>query len=299
MSALILSLSFAIAAFLATRAFAGLRTAKDARPAWQQEIIGQRDVPAPEPARRRRRESLRTKSLFERLIQAPPSLTKPADRMVAAAGLSDSMTGATFVGMSAMLSVIAAVTALLYVSPEGLTQRELMAVVGGGALGLVAPAIIVNGRATRRRDEITAELPDLVDLLTVSIEAGLALEAALSRVSERGNGPLATEVRRTLSEIALGRQRRDALRALGVRTDVPAIVAFVNSLNQADQSGMELGPVLRAQADVVRQRRRQRAEEAAMKAPIKMLFPLILFIFPSIFIVLLGPAALQMMDTIG
>lgn len=297
MVALILPLSFAIAAFLATRAFATLRTEKNVRPAWQQEIIGQRETAAPEPTRRRRRESLRTKSMLERLIQAPPSLTKPADRIVSAAGLGDQLTGAAFISLSAMLSAIAVVLALLYVSPEGFTPKELGISVALGGLGLAGPWVLVSGRATRRRSEITAELPDMVDLLTVSIEAGLALEAALSRVSERGEGPLAVEVRRTLSEIALGRQRRDAMRSLGARTGVPAVVAFVNSMNQADQSGMELGPVLRAQADVVRQRRRQRAEEAAMKAPIKMLFPLIMFIFPSIFVILLGPAAIQMVET--
>lgn len=297
MIAFILPLSFAVAAFLATRALASVGASKDVRPAWQRELMGQREAPTPEPARRRRRESLRTKSFFERLVQAPPSLTKPADQMVSAAGLDDQITGAGFIGMSAMLGGIAALLALLYVSPGGFTQQELGLAVAVTGLGLGGPIILVSGRATRRRSDITAELPDLVDLLTVSIEAGLALEAALSRVSERGEGPLAVEVRRTLSEIALGRQRRDALRSLGSRTGVPAVVAFVNSLNQADQSGMELGPVLRAQADVVRQRRRQRAEEAAMKAPIKMLFPLIMFIFPSIFVILLGPAAIQMVET--
>ena len=296
MITLILPLSFALAAFLATRALADARRTANERPAWQQEIIGQRET-APEPIRRRRRESLRTKTLFERLVQAPPRLTKPADRMISAAGLGDRMTGASFIGMSAMLGAIAAVVTLLYVSPDGFSQNELGMVVIVAALGLAGPTIAVTGRASRRRSDITRELPDLVDLLTVSIEAGLALEAALSRVSERGEGALAVEVRRTLSEIALGRPRRDSLRSLGIRTGVPAVVAFVNSLNQADQSGMELGPVLRAQADVVRQRRRQRAEEAAMKAPIKMLFPLIMFIFPSIFVILLGPAALQMMET--
>ena len=296
MITLILPLSFALAAFLATRALADARRTANERPAWQQEIIGQRET-APEPIRRRRRESLRTKTLFERLVQAPPRLTKPADRMISAAGLGDRMTGASFIGMSAMLGAIAAVVTLLYVSPDGFSQNELGMVVIVAALGLAGPTIAVTGRASRRRSDITRELPDLVDLLTVSIEAGLALEAALSRVSERGEGALAVEVRRTLSEIALGRTRRDSLRSLGIRTGVPAVVAFVNSLNQADQSGMELGPVLRAQADVVRQRRRQRAEEAAMKAPIKMLFPLIMFIFPSIFVILIGPAALQMMET--
>lgn len=296
MIALILPLSFAIAAFLATRTLVSVRAERSVRPAWQQEIIGQRQETTPQPTRRRR-ESLRTKSFFERLVQAPPSLTKPADRMVSAAGLGDSMTGAAFISMSAMAAVILSILALLYVSPDGFTQRELGITVAAGLFGLAGPTILVSGRASRRNADITRELPDLVDLLTVSIEAGLALEAALARVSERGEGPLAIEVRRTLSEIALGRQRRDALRSLGTRTNVPAVVAFVNSLNQADQSGMELGPVLRAQADQVRQRRRQRAEEAAMKAPIKMLFPLIMFIFPSIFVILLGPAALQMMET--
>jgi len=296
MAILILPLSFAIAAFLAARAFAGLRETKPARGAWQRELMGQGEEAKPKPTRRRR-ENLRTKTLFERLVQAPPSLTKPADRLVNSADLSDSMTGATLIGMSAMLGVIISVLALLYTSPEGFTARELGLVAVVSALGLAGPMIVISGRGTRRRADITRELPDLVDLLTVSIEAGLALEAALARVSERGSGPLAVEVRRTLSEVALGRQRRDALRALGVRTNVPAVMAFVNSLNQADQSGMELGPVLRAQADQVRQRRRQRAEEAAMKAPIKMLFPLIMFIFPSIFVILLGPAAIQMIET--
>jgi tight adherence protein C len=293
----ILPLSFAVAAFLAVRAFATMPRTKKARPAWQQEIIGQREQAAPQAKRRRRRESLRTKSLFERLIQAPPSLTKPADRMVTAAGLSDDITGATFIGMSAVLGTLVTLLVFVYVSSDGFSQREIGMAAIASLLGFLGPSIILNGRAQRRRSDITAELPDLVDLLTVSIEAGLALEAALARVSERGEGPLAQEVRRTLSEIALGRQRRDALRALGTRTGVPAVMAFVNSLNQADQSGMELGPVLRAQADQVRQRRRQRAEEAAMKAPIKMLFPLIMFIFPSIFVILLGPAAIQMIET--
>jgi tight adherence protein C len=294
MVSLVLPISFAIAAFLAIRAFASVRSTKPARAAWQQELMGSRQQ-QPEPVRRRRRENLRTKSLFERLIQAPPSITRPADRLVQSAGAADQMTGTALIGLSAVVGTLAALLWMFYASSEGFTQREIVLTVAAAAIGIAGPWIVLSGRATRRRDAITAELPDMVDLLTVSIEAGLALEAALSRVSERGDGPLAQEVRRTLSEIALGRQRRDALRALGERTQVPAVATFVNSLIQADQSGMELGPVLRAQSDQVRQRRRQRAEESAMKAPIKMLFPLILFIFPSIFIVLLGPAAVSLL----
>lgn len=296
MLVLILPATFAVATFLLVRAFATARSVQAGpKQVWQRELMGKEEsIPA---QRRRRRESLRQRSIFERIVQAPPTLTKPMDRMVNAAGMSDSMTGASFIGLSVVLSFVAVVFWLLYASSGGFTQRELALTFAAAALGLFGPWGVVSGRATRRRDAITAELPDMVDLLTVSIEAGLALEAALTRVSERGDGPLANEVRRTLSEISLGRPRRDALRALAERTDTPAVMTLVNSLNQADQSGMELGPVLRAQSDQVRQRRRQRAEETAMKAPIKMLFPLIIFIFPSIFIVLLGPAGISMMDT--
>lgn len=293
---LIMPATFAVATFLVVRAIVVARGAEpEQKHVWQRELMGQHDsIPA---QRRQRRESLRSRSIFERIIQAPPAMTKPMDRMVNAAGMSDSMTGASFVGLSVVLSVAAVLLWLLYSSGGGWTQREAALTLAAAAFGLLAPWGVVSGRATRRRDAITAELPDLVDLLTVSIEAGLALESALARVSERGDGPLAREVRRMLSEISLGRPRRDALRSLAERTDAPAISALVNSLNQADQSGMELGPVLRAQSDQVRQRRRQRAEETAMKAPIKMLFPLIIFIFPAIFVVLLGPAGISMMET--
>ncbi len=293
---LIMPATFAVATFLVVRAIVVSRGAEpDQKHVWQRELMGQQQsIPA---QRRQRRESLRSRSIFERIIQAPPAMTKPIDRIVKAAGMSDSMTGASFIGLSVVLSVAAVLLWLLYSSAGGWTQREAALTLAVAAFGLLGPWGVLSGRATRRRDAITAELPDLVDLLTVSIEAGLALESALARVSERGDGPLAREIRRMLSEISLGRPRRDALRSLADRTDAPAITALVNSLNQADQSGMELGPVLRAQSDQVRQRRRQQAEETAMKAPVKMLFPLIIFIFPAIFVVLLGPAAISMMET--
>ena len=295
---LILPTTFAVATFLVVRAMSSTREAEaSSKQVWQRELMGREEsIPA---QRRRRRESLRSRSIFERIVQAPPAMTKPMDRMVNAACMSDSMTGASFIGFSVVISFAAVLLWLVYSSANGWTNREAALTLAAGAMGLFGPGILLSGRATRRRDAITTELPDMVDLLTVSIEAGLALEAALSRVSERGDGPLAVEIRRTLSEISLGRPRREALRALSERTDAPAIVALVNSLNHADQSGMELGPVLRAQSDQVRMKRRQRAEETAMKAPTKMLFPLIVFIFPSIFVVLLGPAAISFLETFG
>lgn len=298
MLVLILPTTFAVATFLVVRAIVAARDAEPAdKRVWQRELMG-REESIPQQ-RQRRRESLRSRSIFERIVQAPPAMTKPMDRMVNAAGMSDSMTGASFIGLSVVLGFAAVLLWLVYSSSGGWTNREAALTLVAAVVGLLGPGAIVSGRATRRRDAITRELPDMVDLLTVSIEAGLALEAALSRVSERGDGPLAVEIRRTLSEISLGRPRREALRSLSERTDAPAIGALVNSLNHADQSGMELGPVLRAQADQVRMKRRQKAEETAMKAPTKMLFPLIVFIFPSIFVVLLGPAAISFMETFG
>jgi tight adherence protein C len=159
-------------------------------------------------------------------------------------------------------------------------------------LGAAVPWVLVKGRADRRQRTIERALPDMLDLLVVSIEAGLALEGALQRVSERGAGALSEEIRRTLNEIALGRRRYDALVSLAERTQVPALQTLVNAMNQAERSGMHLGPVLRSQAEQLRTRRRQQAQERALKAPVKMLIPLAIFIFPAMFLVILGPAAI-------
>ena len=293
MALLLVAGSLGVAAFLFARALA--QPARPAAQRWREKVLGNRGPTRDTPAKRRR-ESLRTKSLFERLVQAPPRLARPADRLIGAAGMSDRMTGASFAGFALSLGFTILIAWVLFMLPGGITQNELLLSVPIVGLGFGAPWIVVSGRANRRRNAIDLALPDLLDLLTVSVEAGLAIEAALVRVSERGKSPLHEEVRRSMSEIALGRRRRDALLALAQRVNVPPVASLVNAMNQADRSGMELGPVLRAQADQVRQRRRQRAESAAMKAPIKMLFPLVFFIFPAMFIVILGPAALNLKE---
>jgi tight adherence protein C len=296
MAAVILPLTLGVAAFLLIHGLLA-PTKVSRRAQWRDEVLGKR---AAEPiARRRRGENLRTKSFFERMIQAPPSLVEPANRMIGAAGMSARMTGASFAGFALSVGGLVTVLALLVTVPGGLTSIELAIAGGASAFGFIGPWIVLSGRASRRRNMIDLALPDMLDLLTVSVEAGLAVEAALARVSERGESPLHIEVRRTMSEIALGRRRRDALQALSRRVDVPPVNSLVNAMNQADRSGMQLGPVLRSQAEQIRQRRRQRAEEAAMKAPIKMLFPLVFFIFPAMFIVILGPAALNLMEVFG
>lgn len=170
---------------------------------------------------------------------------------------------------------------------------------GGLLLGLVAIDFYLKMRIDKRQRSIVQGLPDVLDLMTVSVEAGLGFDSALYRVVDKTEGPLSTEFSKTLKEIQMGKARRDALKDLGTRTGVDDLNNFVSAIIQADQLGVSIGKVLRVQSEQMRQLRRQRIEEKAMKAPIKMLIPMILFIFPAIFIVLLGPAALQMIATFG
>ena len=166
-----------------------------------------------------------------------------------------------------------------------------------GAVGFYLPEYYLKMRAAARQEEIQDSLPDVLDLLTVSVEAGLGFDAALVKVVEKIKGVLSTEFARLLQEVKMGKPRRDALRDLGHRSGVDDVVAFTGAIIQADQLGVSIGNVLRLQSEQMRVKRRQLAEQKAMKAPIKMLIPLILFIFPTIFLVVLGPAAIQIIET--
>lgn len=161
------------------------------------------------------------------------------------------------------------------------------------AFGMLLPEIVLSMRIKERRREVVRALPDVLDLLTVSVEAGLGFDLALVRVTERFPGVLAQELERALQEMKLGRSRREALQDMADRVGAEDLSSFVSSLVQADQLGVGIGNILRLQADEIRRKRRQRAEEQAMKAPVKMLLPLVFFIFPALFVVLLGPALIQ------
>lgn len=163
------------------------------------------------------------------------------------------------------------------------------------SFGLAGPMAWLSGGVARRSKRMNRELPDTLDLIVVSLEAGLGFEAALLRITERGDGVLAEELRRVLAEVNVGLGRRVALQAFAARTGLPSIASLVSAIVQAEQTGMSIAQVLRGQSDHLRIVRRQRAEEAAMKAPLKMLFPLVFFIFPSLFVVILGPAVLQLL----
>jgi tight adherence protein C len=162
-----------------------------------------------------------------------------------------------------------------------------------GAMGFIAPDFVVNKKVRARQERLSQDLPDALDLLAVSVEAGLGFDAAVAKITEQVEGPLGEEFALTLNEMRIGESRQVALKKLAERTNIPEIAAFSRAIIQADQFGISLGRILRVQAVDTRNRRQLAAEEKAMKAPVKMLFPTVIFIFPSMFIVILGPAFLN------
>ena len=161
---------------------------------------------------------------------------------------------------------------------------------GGLVIGYMAPDFWLGRRVSARQKQIVLQLPDVLDLITISVRAGLGFDAALGKVVEKMKGPLPDEFRRALAEVRMGKTRRDALRDIIPRTEVQPLTNFISAVIQAEQLGVSISKVLQVQSEQLRIDRRQRAEEMAQKAPIKMLFPLIGCIFPTLFIVILGPA---------
>lgn len=156
-----------------------------------------------------------------------------------------------------------------------------------------APDLLVRSNAEKRRGKIRQELPNTLDQMLISVQAGLGFEAAMARAAQNGSGPLADEFTRTLQDMQVGRSRKEAYLAMSDRVDVPDLRSFIRSIVQADAYGIAIAKVLKVQAHEMRLKRRQRAEEHAMKIPVKILFPLIFFIFPTLFIILLGPAVMN------
>jgi tight adherence protein C len=222
-----------------------------------------------------RRESL--EQVQQRLLAAGMNTVTPSGYL-AAKGLLAGVGG--FFGL------------LLFVGTHSAMGFLLM--IGFAAGGWIAPGFVVGSRARKRRDEVQAALPDALDLLAVSVEAGLGFDAAIAKLTDHMRGPLIDEFSLALSEIRVGESRQDALKKLSARVDSPELAAFVRAIIQADQLGISLGRILRVQAVDTRLKRQAAAEEKAMKAPIKMLFPTVIFIFPAMFIVILGPALIAL-----
>ena len=181
--------------------------------------------------------------------------------------------------------------ALFGFGPLGAAGTPLLAAgtVLVAAVGYFVPDLLLQSRGTERSAAIGLELPDTLDQMLIAVEAGLGFEAAMARAGQNGKGPLAQELVRTLQDMRVGMSRKDAYTALGERTSVPELRAFIRAIVQADAYGISVSAVLRVQAKEMRLKRRQRAEEAAMKIPVKVIFPLMLFILPVLMLVVLGP----------
>src|SRR5262245_3286148 len=209
------------------------------------------------------------------------------------AGLGRKMNPTTFLAAKGGLAVFGLLVGMMIGSMAG-SSTGLLLTVALAAAGFFAPDYVVTLKARGRRERIKADLPDALDLPAVSVEAGLGFDGAIAKITEHMEGPLADEFSLTLGEMRIGESRGDALKRMSDRVDAPELSSFTRAIIQADQLGTSLGRILRVQAADSRLRRQAAAEEKAMKAPIKMLFPTVLFIFPSIFVVILGPAFMNL-----
>jgi tight adherence protein C len=200
-------------------------------------------------------------------------------------------------GLKALAGLVGALLGLVLPPLLGFNPLiTVLAVVGGCALGWVAPSLWIYQVSYDRSQRVRRELPDALDLLTISVESGLAFDAGLAQVARRTTGPVAQEFFRVLQEMQIGTGRAQAMRALADRTDVPELRSFVGAMIQADAFGIPIAGVLRVQAREMRVKRSQRAEELAQKVPVKILFPLIFCILPCLFLVVMGPAVITVIQ---
>lgn len=222
------------------------------------------------------------------------------DARLERAGYPGGLRGADWIGVKFLGAIAGAIGVFLLLLL--LTQNPAVGLLGGVVglmIGFIGPEFWLGKRIAKRSNAMVLQLPDALDLLTISVEAGLGFDAALAKVVEKMEGPLIDEFRQALAEVRMGRARRDALRDVAVRADDQSLSNFIGAIVQAETLGVPIAKVLQIQSQQLRIVRRQRAEEAAAKAPIKMLFPMVGCIFPTIFIVILGPAVITVMGGIG
>lgn len=224
----------------------------------------------------------------------PQGLLEKTRHNINVAGMNDVLGAEEVLMGQAVFGGLGLLAAVALMSFGGMsTGQGLLALVLLPLIGGLIPSVIIKRKATERSTSMFMDLPDSLDLLAISVEAGVGFEAALDVVCSNFNSALADEFRRTLQEMELGMSRREALQNMKARTDVPELSTFIMALTQADALGMPIGRVLHTQAIEMRNKRRQWAREKAAKLPVKILFPLVFFIFPAVLVVLLGPAAVS------
>lgn len=226
----------------------------------------------------------------------PASYVQKLDKLLALAGRPASMPLGKVLGAKLALCLVAAVLGFLVANAA---QNSIITVLAIflTLLGYFIPDLLLLSRGQERQKAMQLELANTLDQMLISVEAGLGFEGAMQRAGETGKGPLAEELVRTLQDMQVGRSRRESYLALADRTTIPELRSFVKAVVQADAYGIALSGVLRTQAKVMRVKRRQRAEEKAMKLPVTVLFPLLFFIFPVLFIIILGPAVINAIAT--
>jgi tight adherence protein C len=239
-------------------------------------------------------------ALGARLVDGltPDGTVARLDRLAGRAGRPGDWPVSKLVAAKLVLLAVAGGLGALVVTAHESALNVLLVL----AVTLVAyfvPELLLYSRGQERQEAIGLELADTLDQMTIAVEAGLGFESAMSRAGKNGKGPLAEELVRTLQDIAVGQPRREAYLALAERTGAPDLRRFIGAVVQADAYGVSIADVLRTQAQEMRLKRRQRAEEKAMQIPVKVIFPLILCILPTLFIVLLGPAVMDMMAAFG
>jgi tight adherence protein C len=225
---------------------------------------------------------------------ASSSVRATTEKRLALAGNPGDLRVADWLGIKVVGAIVGAILFFFLFAIVGVlgfpfVVGALMSIIGG-IFGYIAPEFWLGRKVKARQKAILLMIPDALDLLTISVRAGLGFDAALGKVVEKLQGPLSDEFRRALAEVRVGKARRDALRDIVPRTEVTPLTNFIGAIIQAEQLGVSISKVLQVQSEQLRIERRQRAEEQAAKAPIKMLFPLVGCIFPSLFIVILGPA---------
>jgi tight adherence protein C len=231
--------------------------------------------------------------LAQGVLKISPRMTADAvSARLMGAGLGRVISPTTFLASKAAAAIGGVVGGLIVGGMIGGAFPILIAAIFA-LLGFMLPDLVVSFKARGRRDQIKAAMPDALDLLAVSVEAGLGFDAAIQKLTEHMEGPLIDEFALALGEMRIGETRANALQKMVDRVEAPELASFVRAIIQADQLGISLGRILRVQATDTRNKRQAAAEEKAMKAPIKMLFPTALFIFPAMFIVILGPAFLN------
>jgi len=226
---------------------------------------------------------------------APRGYVAWIERQIVYAGRAGEWSASVFLAIKVAVAIpgviVGILTMSLYAHPFWIGLGLFIIV-----LALVAPDVFLNARADDRQTAIQRALPDTLDQMTIAVEAGLGFDAAMSKAALNGTGPLAQELVRALQDISIGRSRRDAYKALELRTSSEDLRRFVRAVSQADQYGISIADVLRVQASEMRIKRRQRAEAQALKVPVKIVFPLVFCILPVLFIVLLTPAVLGVFD---